>query len=96
MPRLYVNSMSNFLVQGGVVGFTLQDIKVRTAQGEAMTTEPEDVADIVMREQDFAKLLQFFNAHAAAFEKANGRPLGGPKYAEQIASAHPAGDGTGH
>ena len=89
MPRLYVNSMSNFLVQGGIVGFTLQDVKVRTAQGEARATEPEDVADIVMREQDFAKLLQFFNAHAAAFEKQNGRPLGGEQNQEKIRAAHP-------
>ena len=80
MPRFFVNSMDNFMIQGGIVGFTLQDQKMRVTDGMAGPATPEDVADIVMREQDFAKLLVFLNKHVKAFEEQAGRPLGGEAY----------------
>jgi len=87
MPRFFVNSMDNFMIQGGIVGFTLQDQKMRAEPGQQVTSVAEDVADIVMREQDFAKLLVFLNQHAKAFEDKAGRPLGGPAYQGLLARA---------
>ena len=102
MPRLFVNSMANFMIQGGVVSFTLQDQAMRTDGGQPRQAEPEDVANIVMREQDFAQLVQFFNQHLAAYQKQTGKQLGAPltggeapaagRPAEQAsASAHQGG-----
>ena len=87
MPRLFVNSMSNFMIQGGVVGFTLQDIRLRGNGTDRTPAEPEDVADVIMREVDFAKLLQFLNQHVAAFEQQVGRPLGGQMNQDALAQA---------
>ncbi len=69
MPRLFVNSMSNFMIQGGVVSFTLQDQATKTKGGQPKQVEPEDIVDVVMREQDFGQLLQFFNQHFAAYQQ---------------------------
>ena len=69
MPRLFVNSMSNFMVQGNIVSFTLQDQAMKTQGGRPTKAEPEDIVDVVMREQDFAQLLQFFNQHFAAYQQ---------------------------
>ena len=77
MPRFFVNSMANFMIQGGMVGFTLQDLPMRTKGGQLVTGEPEDVADVVMREQDFAKFLEVLNQHCKDFENHVGRPVGG-------------------
>lgn len=77
MPRLFVNSMSNFMIQGGMVGFTLRDQPMRTRGSELVMGEAQDVADLIMREQDFAKLLEVLNTHAKAFEEQVGRPIGG-------------------
>ncbi len=76
MPRLFVNSMANFVIHGGVVSFTLQDQAMRSEDGQPRPAPPETVADIVMREQDFATLVSFFNQHIAAFEAHAGRKLG--------------------
>lgn len=77
MPRLFVNALANFMIQGGIVGFTLRDQPMRTRGNELVVGDPEDVADVVMREQDFAKFLQVLNQHAQAFEEQAGRPVGG-------------------
>lgn len=77
MPRLFVNSMSNFMIQGGIVSFTLQDQAMKTQKGQPHQSEPEDIANVVMREQDFAMMLQFFNQHHAAYQQQAGRPVGG-------------------
>ncbi|MGF1446492.1 MAG: hypothetical protein ACFBRM_09865 [Pikeienuella sp.] len=92
MPRLFVNSMSNFMIQGGVVSFTLQDQAISTQGGQAKPLPPEDVANIVMREQDFAQLVAFLNQHIAAFENQTGRSLGEPQAAGQ--GARPAQPGA--
>lgn len=76
MPRTFVNSMANFVIHGGTVSFTLQDQATRTEGGMPKQAPPDDVADVVMREQDFAQLLAFFNQHVAAFEEQTGRKLG--------------------
>jgi len=76
MPRAFVNSLANFMIQGGIVSFTLQDQAVRTSQGQTTQAPPEDIAHVVMREGDFAQLVQLFNQHVQAFEKQMGRPLG--------------------
>ena len=73
MPRLFVNSMSNFMIQGGVVSFTLQDQATKTQGGQPKQVEPEDIVDVVMREQDFGQLLQFFNQHLAAYQQQAGK-----------------------
>ena len=77
MPRLFVNSLANFMIQGGMVGFTLRDQPMRTQGNELVVGEAEDIADVVMREQDFAKFLAVLNEHAQAFEQQVGRPVGG-------------------
>ena len=76
MPRLFVNSMSNFMIQGGVVSFTLQDQATKTQGGQPKQVEPEDIVDVVMREQDFGQLLQFFNQHLAAYQQQAGKQPG--------------------
>ena len=76
MPRLFVNSMSNFMIQGGVVSFTLQDQATKTQGGQPKQVEPEDIVDVVMREQDFGQLLQFFNQHLAAYQQQAGKQTG--------------------
>ncbi len=76
MPRLFVNSMSNFMIQGGVVSFTLQDQAMKTQGSQPKQAEPEDIVDVVMREQDFAQLLQFFNQHLAAYQQQSGQQAG--------------------
>jgi len=40
MPRLFVNSMSNFVIQGGVVTFTLQDQAMKTQGGQPRRAAP--------------------------------------------------------
>jgi len=77
MPRLFVNSMANFMIQGGMVGFTLRDQPMRTRGSELVPGDPLDVADLIMREQDFAKFLEVLNTHARSFEEQTGRPIGG-------------------
>ncbi len=76
MPRLFVNSMANFMIQGGMVSFTLQDQAVSTQGGQPKPLPPEDVVNVVMREQDFSQLVAFFNQHMAAYEAQTGRPVG--------------------
>lgn len=93
MPRLFVNSMSNFVIQGGVVSFTLQDQAMKTQGGQPRKAEPEDIIDVVMREQDFAQLLQFFNQHFAAYQQQSGKQVGGaalPGAGPAPAAAKPA------
>ncbi len=76
MPRLFVNSMSNFMIQGGVVSFTLQDQAMKTKDGQPRQTEPEDIVDVVMRQADFAQLVQFVNQHLTAYQQQTGGPIG--------------------
>jgi hypothetical protein len=76
MPRFFVNSMSNFMFQGSIVSFTLQDQAMKTQDGQPRQAEPEDIVDVVMREQDFAQLVQFFNQHLAAYQKQPGKQSG--------------------
>lgn len=76
MPRYFVNSMANFVIHGGMVSFTLQDQAMRTEGGQPKPAPPEDIADVVMREAEFAQLVAFFNQHIAAFEEQTGRKLG--------------------
>ncbi len=92
MPRLFVNSMANFMIQGGMVSFTLQDQAMSTSGGQPKPLPPEDVANIVMREADFAKLVGFFNQHLAAYESQTGRSLGEPG-ATPAPRAQPKGGG---
>jgi hypothetical protein len=94
MARHFVNSMANFVIHGGMVSFTLQDQAMRSEDGQPRPAEPETVADIVMREQDFATLVQFFNQHVAAFESHTGRKLGDTG-AEGARPQRPQGGGTG-
>jgi hypothetical protein len=97
MPRFFVNSMANFMIHGGMVSFTLQDQAMRTEDGTPREAPPETVADVVMREQDFANLLAFLNKHAAAFEEQTGRKLGAPPQGggEQPAKPKAAGQPAG-
>lgn len=93
MPRKFVNSMANFMIHGGMVSFTLQDQAMRTDGGQARQAPPEDVADVVMREADFAQLIAFFNQHIQAYEQQAGRPLGQAptQGARPAAAGQPAG-----
>ncbi len=90
MPRLFVNSMSNFMIQGGVVSFTLQDQAMKTQGGQPKQAEPEDIFDVVMREQDFAQLLQFFNQHLAAYQQQSGKRVGADARPDAQPGARPA------
>lgn len=83
MPRLFVNSMANFMIQGGIVSFTLQDHAAKMQGGQPVQSPPEDVVDLVMREQDFANLVQFLNQHLAAYQQQTGRPIGAAPAAPQ-------------
>jgi len=83
MPRVFVNSMANFVIHGGMVSFTLQDQAMTTDGGQPRPAEPEEVVNVAMTEQDFANLLAFFNTHAEAFEQQTGRKLGAPAQAPQ-------------
>lgn len=89
MPRLFVNSMSNFIIHGGTVSFTLQDQAMKTEGGQPQPAPPEDIIDVVMTEAQFAQLVGFLNNHIEGFEKQTGRKLGAP------AAAPPDGDGGG-
>ena len=93
MPRLFVNSMANFMIQGGIVSFTLQDQATRTQGGQPVQAPPEDVIDVVMREQDFANWVQFLNQHLAAYQQQTGRPVGATAGAEQSKPAPQPGGG---
>lgn len=76
MPRLFVNSMANFMIQGGIVSFTLQDQATRAQGGQPVQVPPEDVVDVVMREQDFANSVQLLNQYMTQFQQQTGKPLG--------------------
>ena len=95
MPRYFVNSMANFVIHGGVVSFTLQDQAMRNEDGQPRPAAPETVADVVMREQDFATLIAFFNQHVAAFEEHTGCKLGETGSAEAPRPQRKTGGGTG-
>lgn len=97
MPRLFVNSMANFMIQGGMVSFTLQDQAMKIQRGQPKQAEPEDIVDVVMREQDFTELLQFFNQHIAAYRQQSGKQAGGaaPAPAAAKPAAPPAQTGGG-
>lgn len=77
MPRVFVNGLANFSIQGGMVSFTLQDQALRS-QGGVDAAAPEDVIDLVMREQDFAQFLQILTTYTQQFEQQMGRSLGTP------------------
>jgi len=93
MPRVFVNSMTNFIIQGGMVGFTLQDQATRSDGGQLKPAPPETVADVIMREQDFAQLVGFLNQHVAAFEERAGRKLGEPEQGGAPGAGRPAPGG---
>lgn len=95
MPRLFVNSMANFMVQGGIVSFTLQDQSTKTQGGQPVQAPPEDVVDLVMREQDFASLVQFMNQHLAAYQQQTGRQLGAAPAPSPAAPARPGAQSGG-
>ncbi len=76
MPRLFVNSMSNFMIQGGIVSYTLQDQAMKTQGSQPKQAEPEDIVDVVMREPDFVQLLQFFNQHLTAYQQQSDKRAG--------------------
>ena len=76
MPRLFVNAMADFVIQNGMVSFTLADHSLRTEGKGLVPNPPEDVARIVMREADFAALMSFLNQRVDEFESKNGRKLG--------------------
>lgn len=63
MPRTFVNAIANFSIQCGMVSFTLQDQVLRTDRGEPKTAPPEDIVDVVMREQDFLAMLGTLQNH---------------------------------
>ena len=92
MPRVFVNSMANFMIHGGMVSFPLQDQAMRTEDGQPRPAPPEDIADVVMREAEFAQLLAFLNQHAQAFEEQTGRKLGATGQAQ---GGQGAGGGRG-
>lgn len=65
MPRLFVNALAGFQIQGGLVSFTLQD---RGAKPGA-----EDVVSLVMREGEFAQLVAVLGQHLQAYQAQAGR-----------------------
>ena len=77
MPRLFVNALSDFVVQGGMVSFTLADHSLKTEGQNLVPNPPEEVARLIMREADFARLLEFLNQRVDEFESQTGRKLGG-------------------
>lgn len=77
MPRFFVNGMANFVINGGMVYFTLQDQALRTEGNQLRPAPPEDVVDIAMREQDFAQLMAILNQNIAGYEAQSGRKLAG-------------------
>ena len=76
MPRVFVNSLADFVIQGGMVTFSLQDQAMRTEGNRLVPRPPEEVARVVMREGDFAALVRYLNDRVAEYEKQTGRPLG--------------------
>lgn len=76
MPRVFVNSLADFVIQGGMVTFSLQDQAMRTEGDRLVPRPPEEVARVVMREGDFAALVRFMNDRVADYEKQTGRRLG--------------------
>ena len=82
--------MSNFMIQGGIVSFTLQDQVTKTQGGEPRQSDPEDIVNVVMREQDFSQLLSFFNQHQAAYQQQMGRQTGGDARSGTGAAQAPA------
>ena len=76
MPRLFVNALNDFVIQGGMVSFTLADVAMRAEGDRMVTAPPEEVARVTMRESDFAALLEHLNARATSFERETGRKLG--------------------
>lgn len=90
MPRTFVNAMGNFMIQGGLVSFTLQDQAMTAQGGQARAAAPEDVVHVIMREQEFAQLVQLFQTHISAFEEQTGRKLGATGPGPAQAPAKPA------
>lgn len=76
MPRVFVNAMTDFVVQGGCVSFTLADHALKSEGERLVAQPPEQVARVVMREGDFAELVKFLNAQIAEFERRTGRKMG--------------------
>ena len=76
MPRVYANALADFVIQGGMVSFTLADHALKTEGANLVPKPPEDVAKIVMREADFAQLVTFLNQRVDEFESTTGRKLG--------------------
>lgn len=68
MPRIFVNGLANFAIQGGLVSFTFQDQAPKARPGA-----PEDVVSVVMREAEFAQMVQVFNQHLAGYQAQAGR-----------------------
>ncbi len=77
MPRIFVNAVNDFIIQGGMVSFALADQAMKIDGGKIAAVPPEDVARVTMREQDFAALVDYLNARVADFEREAGRKLGG-------------------
>lgn len=76
MPRIFVNAMSDFVIQGGMVSFTMSDHSLKTEGQNLVPNPPEEIARIIMREADFGLLMEFLNQRVDEFETQTGRKLG--------------------
>ncbi|MEO0820135.1 MAG: hypothetical protein AAF074_06875 [Pseudomonadota bacterium] len=86
MPRIFVNGVSNFSIQGGLVRFTLHDQALRNEGGTMRPGPAEPAGEFVMRVQDFERLLEVFGQNYAAFrQQAGGQGAGGPPAAAPAA-----------
>ena len=91
MPRIFVNGVSNFSIQGGLVRFTLHDQALRNEGGTMRPGPAEPAGEFVMRVQDFERLLEVFGQNYAAFrQQAGGQGAGGPPAAAPAARPGPA------
>lgn len=73
MPRVYVNAAANFVLNDGMVSFTLQDQRPDTR---------EDVLDVVMRETDFLDMIGRMQNHVER-QRAEARAAAPPGQAPQ-------------
>ena len=59
MSRQFANGLANFIVEGNLVSFTFTDQR-SDGQGKPLG-QPSPVADIVMREGDFAQMVSYLS-----------------------------------
>ena len=94
MQRTFANSVSNFVISGGMVSFMLDDRVVDGEGKPVQNLKRETVAHIIMREAEFAQMLNFFGdqmrQHLGEQGQSPGAPMA-PAAGQPMGGAHQGG-----